>query len=65
LREFAIVNSYFIHGPDFPTTIPSYPTHTPDALDIVVVKDFVLPVNMIVCSPHSSDHFPVIVDLHG
>ena len=47
------------------TTVPSCPTHTPDVLDILVVKDFLLPVNLTVCSALSSVHFPVIVDLRG
>ena len=65
LRDFATANSCFVHGPDVPTTVPSCPTHTPDVLDIVVVKDFLLPVNLTVRSALSSDHFPVIVDLRG
>ena len=48
-----------------PTTIPSFPTVTRDVFDIVVVKDFVLPVNLTVCSTLRSDHFPVTLDLRG
>ena len=62
LRGFASTNSCIVHGPDSPTTIPSCPTVTPDVLDIVV-KDFVLPVNLTVCSALSSDHFPVTVKI--
>ena len=62
LREFAAANSYFVLGADSPTTIPSSSTVIPDVLDIVVVKDFVQPVNLTVCSALSSDHLPVTVD---
>jgi Metal-dependent hydrolase len=65
LREFPSTNSCIVHGPNSPTTIPSCPTVTPEVLDIVVVKDFVLPVNLTVCSAISSDHFPVTVDLRS
>jgi hypothetical protein len=34
----------------------------PDVLDIVVVKDFVLPVYLTVCPAISSDHLPVLTD---
>jgi len=64
LRDFATANSCFVHGPDVPTTVPSCPIHTPDVPNIVVVKDFLLPVNQTVCSALSSDHFPVIVDIY-
>jgi hypothetical protein len=53
LRELASANSCIVHGPVAPTTIPSCPTIIPDVLNIVVVKDFVLPVNLTVCS-HSA-----------
>ena len=65
LRDFATANSCYVHGPDVPTTVPSCPTHTPNVLDIVFVKDFLLPVNLTVCSALSSNHFQVIVDLYG
>ena len=65
LREFTSTNSYIAHGPDSTTTIPSCPIVIPDVLDIVVVKDFVLPANLTVCSALSSDHFHVTVDLPG
>ena len=66
LREFASTNSCILSGPDSATTIPSSPTdEEPDVLDILVVKDFVLPANMTVCSALSSDHFPITVDLRG
>ena len=48
LREFASTNSCIVYGPDSYTTIPSSATLIPDVLDIVVVKDFVLPVNLTV-----------------
>ena len=65
LREFASTNPCIVYGPDSPTTIPTCPTVTPDVLDVVVVKDFVIPLNLTVCSALSSDHFPVTVDLRG
>ena len=62
LREFASTNSCIVFGPVSPTSI-----HTVilDVLDIVVVKNFVLPVNRTVCSALSSDHFPVTIDFRG
>ena len=57
------INSCIILGPDSPTTIPSYSTLIPDVFDIVVVKVFVLPMNLTLCSAFSSDHFLVTVDL--
>ena len=65
MREFASVNFCIVHGSDVPTTIPSCSSVIPDVLNIVVVKDFVLPVNLTVCSELSSDHFPVTVDIRG
>ena len=59
MRDLASMNSCIAYGPDSPTTI------TPDVLDMVIVKDFVLPVNLTVCSALSSDHFPVTVDTWG
>jgi hypothetical protein len=44
LRDYADRNSCLIYGPDSPTTAPYTQNATPDVLDIVVVKDFVLPV---------------------
>jgi hypothetical protein len=51
-----------IYGPDSPTTAPYTHNATPDVLDIVVVKDFVLPVYLTVCSALSSDHLPILKD---
>jgi hypothetical protein len=51
-----------IYGPDSPTTAPYTHFATPDVLDIVVVKDFVLPVYLTVCSALSSDHLPLLID---
>ena len=48
LREFAAANSRIVHGSDAPTTTPNCSTVMPDVIDIVVVKDFVLPVNLTV-----------------
>jgi hypothetical protein len=36
---------------------------TPDALYIVIVKDFVQPVHLSVCSALSSDHLPILIDI--
>jgi hypothetical protein len=65
LREFVSANSCIINGPDSPTTIPSCSTVMPDVLDLVVVKDFILLVNLTVSSALSSDYFPATVDLWG
>jgi hypothetical protein len=62
LREYANRNSCLIFGPDYPTTAPYTHIATLDVLDIVIVKDFVLPVHLIVCSGLSSDHLPVLID---
>jgi hypothetical protein len=35
---------------------------TPDVLDIVVVKDFFLPVHLTVCAALDSDHLPILID---
>jgi hypothetical protein len=55
-------NSCLIYGPDSPTTAPYTRYATPDVLDIVVVKDFVLPVHLSVCSALSSNHLPILID---
>jgi hypothetical protein len=44
LRDLADRNSCLSYGPDSPTTAPYTHNATPDVLDIVVVKNFVLPV---------------------
>jgi hypothetical protein len=44
LRDYFIRNTCLIYGPDSPTTALYTHNATPDVLDIVVVKDFVLPV---------------------
>jgi hypothetical protein len=43
---------------------PRLLTHNdiPDVLDIVAVKDFVLPVHLTVCSALSSDLLPILID---
>jgi hypothetical protein len=51
-----------IYGPDSPTTAPYTHNATPDVLDIVVVKDFVLPVHLTVCAALSSDHLTILID---
>ena len=65
LREFASTNSCIVYGPVSTTTFHSCPKVIPDVLDVVVVKDLVLPGNLTVCSALSSGHFPVTVDLRG
>ena len=62
LREYVSTNSCIVHGPTTHTTAPFNSANLPDVLDIVVVKDFVLPVNLTVCHALSSDHLPVLVD---
>jgi hypothetical protein len=46
------------------TPEPQFPTDnaTPDVLDTVIVKDFVQPVHLSVCSALSSDHLPILID---
>jgi hypothetical protein len=68
LRDYANRNSFLIYGPDSPTMAPYTHNATPDVIDIVVVKDFVLPVHVcLYCtqleSPASSDrhHMPIIL----
>jgi hypothetical protein len=56
LPDYAIRNTCLNYEPDSPTTAPYKHIATPDVLDIVVVKDFVLPVYLTVCSVLSSDH---------
>jgi hypothetical protein len=62
LRDYANRNACLIYGPDSPTTVPYQQNANPDILDIVVVKDFVLPVHLTVCPALSSDHPPVLTD---
>jgi hypothetical protein len=62
LRDYANRNAYLIYEPDYPTTVPCQENANPDFLDIVVVKDFVLPVHLTVCPALRSDHLPVLID---
>jgi hypothetical protein len=62
LRDYADRNSCLIYGPDSPTTAHYTHIATPDVLDIVVVKDFFLPVHLTVCTALSSDHLPILID---
>jgi hypothetical protein len=50
LRYYEIRSTCLIYGPDSPTTAPYRHNATPDVLDIVIVKDFVLPVYLTVSS---------------
>jgi hypothetical protein len=61
LRDYADINFCLIYGPDSPTTAPYTHNATCDVLDIVV-KDFVLPVQLSVCAALSSDHLPILID---
>jgi hypothetical protein len=51
-----------MYGPDSPTTALYTHNATLDVLDIVVVKDFVLPIHLTVCAALSSDHMPILID---
>jgi hypothetical protein len=51
-----------IYGPDSPTRVPYTHNATPDVLDIVIVKEFVLPMYLTICSALSSDHLPILID---
>jgi hypothetical protein len=46
LRDYDNRNACLIYRPDSPTTLPYQQNANPDVLDIVVVKDFVLPVHL-------------------
>jgi hypothetical protein len=56
LCDYANRNSSLVYGTDSPTTNPYNSNATPNVLDIVIVKDFVLPVHLTVCQALSSDH---------
>jgi hypothetical protein len=62
LCDYAIRNTSLIHGPDSPNMAPYTHKATPDVLDIVLVKDVVLPVYLNVCSALSSDYLPILID---
>jgi hypothetical protein len=62
LRDYALRNTCLIYRPNSPITAPYIHNATPDVLDIVVVKDFVLPVYLNVWSANSSDHQPILID---
>jgi hypothetical protein len=62
LCDYANRNSCLVYGLDSPTTNPYNSNATPDVLDVVVVKDLVLPVHLTVCHALSSDHLPVLID---
>jgi hypothetical protein len=50
-------------GRTHPRQTPYNSNEPPDVLDIVIVKDFVLPVHLTVCHTLSSDHhLPVLID---
>jgi hypothetical protein len=59
LRDYANRNICLIHGPDSPTSAPFTENATPDVLDTVVVKDFVLPVHLFVL--HSA-YLRILID---
>jgi hypothetical protein len=62
LCDYTNRKSCFINGPHSPTTARHTHNGTPDVLDIVIVKDFVQPVNLSVCSAFSSDYLPILID---
>jgi hypothetical protein len=62
LRNYTDRNSCLIYGPDTPSTACYTHNATPDFFDIVVAKDFVLPVHLTVCTALSSDHLPILID---
>jgi hypothetical protein len=62
LHDYAIRSTCLMYGPDSPSTVPYIHNATPDVLDVVVVKDFVLPVYLTVCSALSWDHLPILID---
>ena len=62
LQEYVSTNSCIVYGPTTHITAPFNSSNLPDVLDIVVVKDFVLPVNLTVCNALNSDHLPILVD---
>jgi hypothetical protein len=51
-----------VSGLDSSTTNPYSSITTPDILDIVIVKDLVLPVHVTDCHALSSDHLPILID---
>jgi hypothetical protein len=55
VRDYANRNTRLIFTPDAPTTVPYTHNATPDVLDIVVVKEFVLPVLLSICSAQHPD----------
>jgi hypothetical protein len=61
LRDYADKNSCLIYGQDSPTTAAYTHNATPDVIDIVVVKDFALPVHLTVCAALSTDHLPILI----
>jgi hypothetical protein len=65
LHDYAIRNTCSIYGPDFPTMAPYTHNAKTDVLDIVVVKDFGLPVRLTVGSALRSDHLPILIDTTG
>jgi hypothetical protein len=62
LRDYDDRRSRLIHGPDSPTTVPYYPSATPDVLDIAVTKNLRTPVHLTACSALSSDHLSILID---
>ena len=62
LRDYADENSCPIFGPYSPTTNPYNPSVTPDALDIVITKNFSFPVYLNSRSALISDRLPVLID---
>jgi hypothetical protein len=62
LHDYTNRNVCFIYGLDSSATVPYQHNSTLDFLDIVVAKDFVLPVHLTVWSALSSDDLPVLIN---
>jgi hypothetical protein len=60
---YANRNSCLICRPGCPTMAPSTHNANPDVLDIIIIRDFVLPVHLTVCSPLSSNHLPTLIHI--
>jgi hypothetical protein len=62
LRVYGFRNTSLIYGPDSPTTAPYRQHAIPDVLDIVFVKDVVIPVYLTVWSALTSDHLHILIE---
>jgi hypothetical protein len=62
LRDYADRNSCLNYESVSPPAASYTHKATPNVLDVVVVKDFVLRVHPTICSALSSDHLPILID---